>query len=295
MTYYNETCYVPKFNTSARSYIYYLKVVYAKLSFVIVLVLSILLLTGYNKKWVINEKINMVVDTISKPCVYSVNVINNSSKFLFKLLENIIFVYKENNILKKQNEKLKEERLVILNLKYENENLKKLTNFIKSNEVSDYKTVKYNAITKNKYESKIRLNIGKNDNIKNNDIVVDKDGNLVGKTVRTTDDSTEVMLLTDIDSKIEAITLQNRVKLILNGSNSTYLDILYINDNEYKLLEGDSVFFMNNNPSLKEFYIGKIVKVNNEFKVKIGNNFNYIDYITIINQSSDIPYTKNNL
>ena len=237
----------------------------------------------------------MVVDTISKPCVYSVNVINNSSKFLFKLLESIIFVYKENNILKKQNEKLKEERLVILNLKYENENLKKLTNFIKSNEVSDYKTVKYNAITKNKYESKIRLNIGKNDNIKNNDIVVDKDGNLVGKTVRTTDDSTEVMLLTDIDSKIEAITLQNRVKLILNGSNSTYLDILYINDNEYKLLEGDSVFFMNNNPSLKEFYIGKIVKVNNEFKVKIGNNFNYIDYITIINQSSDIPYTKNNL
>lgn len=283
MVYYSSTYYIPKFDTTARSYLYYLKIIYAKSSFLLVLLMSIFLLVGYNKNTVVNEKINNIINTSSKPCIYIVNFVNGSVTKVFNFFENVVFLYKENSFLKKQNQGLKEKEIALYNTKYENENLKKLVNFIATNNINNYITVKYNVITKNKFKNKIKLNIGKTSNVQDGNIAIDSNGNFIGKTVRTTDNSTEVMLLTDINSKVEAVTLKNRVKLILNGSNNLYLNIAYINDNEYKVVEGDSVFFVNNNYQSKDFYIGKIVKIQDEFKVKVGKNFNYIDYITIIN------------
>lgn len=283
MVYYSSTYYIPKFDTTARSYVYYLKIIYIKLSFLLVLSMSVFLLTGYNKNTVINEKINNIVNVSSKPCVYAMNFVDNGVTKVFNFFENIVFLYKENSFLREQNRKLIERETALYNTEYENANLRKLVNFIGANSVNNYITVRYNVITRNKFENKIKLNVGKVDNIKDGDIAIDNNGNFIGRTVRTADNSTEVMLLTDINSKIEAITLKNKVKLILNGNNSLYLNIAYINDNEYKLIEGDSVFFVNNHYQTKDFYIGKIVRVQDEFKVKIGKNFNYIDYITIIN------------
>ncbi len=291
MVYYSSTYYVPKFDTTARSYLYYLKVIYERTSFLIVLTLSIFLLLNYNENTAINERISDIINTFSKPCIHTINFIDTGIEKTFCFLGNIIFMYKENIYLKEQNKKLKKNEITIHNVNYENKRLRELVNFIGINNIDKYITIKYNFITKNKFENKIKLNVGKDNGVNDNSVVINSDGNYIGKTIRTTDKSTEIMLLTDIDSKIEATTLDNKVKLILNGNNSLYLNIAYINDNEYKLLEGDSVFLINNSFQDLDFYIGKIVKVQNDFKVKIESSFNYIDYITIID-SDKINYNN---
>lgn len=212
MVYYSSIYYIPKFDTTARSYVYYLKMIYIKLSFLLVLSMSVFLLTGYNKNTVINEKINNIVNISSKPCVYVMNFVDNGVTKVFNFFENIVFLYKENSFLREQNRKLIERETVLYNTEYENANLRKLVNFIGANSVNNYITVRYSVITRNKFENKIKLNVGKVDSIKDGDIAIDNNGNFIGRTVRTVDNSTEVMLLTDINSKVEAITLKNKVR-----------------------------------------------------------------------------------
>ena len=115
---------------------------------------------------------------------------------------------------------------------------------------------------------------------------------MIGKIVRSTKNSSEIMLITDRDSKIEAITHSNRIKLILSGTNSNLLNILYIDNNDHKLIDGDLIFFINNNNTLnKELYIGNIIKVGDKFMVEVNKNFDYIDYLTII-KNNKINYNS---
>ena len=285
MVNYN-TYYVPKFNTEARSFVYYIKIVYNKLSFFIMLLLSTFLIINYNNNSSINKYINTSIQSISKPCVYVVNAIDNGVKNIFSFIHNITFLYKENNTLKQENELLRQKLFDLDNLEYENQNLKNISNYINNNKIPNFITLKYNIIAKGKFSNKITLNIGSESGLNDGNLVIDKYNNFIGKIVRSKDNYSEIMLITDINSKIEAITYKNKIKLIVNGTNSDYLNILYVANEEYELFEDDLVFFMNNNAILpSELYIGKIVKIDNEFKVKIDKNFNDIDYITVINKS----------
>ena len=282
MVNYN-TYYVPKFNTEARSFVYYIKIVYNKLSFFIMLLLSTFLIINYNNNSSINKYINTSIQSISKPCVYVVNAIDNGVKNIFSFIHNITFLYKENNTLRQENELLRQKLIDLNNLEYENQNLKNISNYINNNKIPNFITLKYNIIAKGKFSNKITLNIGSESGLNDGNLVIDKYNNFIGKIIRSKDNYSEIMLITDINSKIEAITYKNKIKLIVNGTNSDYLNILYVANEEYELFEDDLVFFMNNNAILpSELYIGKIVKIDNEFKVKIDKNFNDIDYITVI-------------
>lgn len=282
MVNYSTYC-VPKFNTEARSLLYYVKIVYRKLSFLIILLLSIFLMINYNNNSIVNRYINNGVQIISKPCIYFVNAVDSGIKNICGFIYNVSFLYKENKNLKQQNKQLKQELLNLYNLEYENKNLKSMLNYVNSNNVPNFITLKYEIISKGKFSNKIKLKIGTESGLSDGNLVIDKYNNFIGKIVRSNYNYSEIMLITDINSKIEAVTHKNKIKLILNGTNSDYLNILYVANEEYEFIEGDLVFFVNNNIFLPcELYIGKIVKIDNEFKVEIGKNFNDIDYITII-------------
>lgn len=284
---YRSSYYVPNLNTEARSYLYYVKIVYSKLSFTVVLLLSIVFIISYNNSSVLNKYVNNLVYIISRPCMYIIDAINKNTETVFETMQNIVFLKRENTALKEENKKLKKRTIVIHNLIYENKNLKDIVNYMNVNHTNDFITTKYNFITKGRYANKIRLNIGTENGVSDGNLVMDSDNNLMGRLVRVQDNISEVMLITDIDSRIEAVTYTNRIKLILGGTNGDLLRILYVDNNDHKIIDGDKIFFINNNDVLDgELYIGTVVKIEDKFMVRVDKSFDYIDYLVIIKNSS---------
>ena len=124
------------------------------------------------------------------------------------------------------------------------------------------------------------LNVGSNSGIADGNIVLGKKRSVIGRTINVSKNYSDVLLLTDINSKIPAQTLKTHEKVILSGTNKNYLEISFFNSKEPFFLNDDLVFtFGDSNIIPDGLYIGKIKEVDGKFVVQTDDN---------VSQNSDI-------
>lgn len=256
------------------NYFYYIKIILAKTVFLISLILSVFLIVNYKHQGKANKRLTNFVDNISIVPHFFVVSSEKIVLDLCEFLQNIFFIYKENKNLLVENRKLKYKLLQINYLKNENNELKDIVNFFNS-EINNSNTVstKPYLITSSRFTHKMKVNLGTKDGLNEGNLVFNNIGELIGRLIRVEENTSEVMLLTDIDSKIPVITQSNRMRLILNGNNTKYLDISYHLYTDSKINENDLVYTTNDGNILPSgLYIGKIIKVNKELKIEIDRD-----------------------
>ena len=241
---------------------------------------SILLFTSYmypNINYSIKIKIIDYSSNIINSIYTPINTFNKS----IANIHNIYNTYNINNEIIKENKSLKIISNKMQLLYAENQELKKLLNL--PNEIS-YKFVTSKIISKSNasFIRSVILMSGKKDNISIKSPVVDNN-NLLGYISELGNNSSRVIALTDINTKIPAFVPNKNIKIIVSGNNSNFLEISnYLDISSLK--SGDKVFSSGDgNMYPSGLFIGTIkIKLDGKIIVEPFSNLNDLNYVQVI-------------
>jgi len=241
---------------------------------------SILLFTSYmypNINYSIKIKIIDYSSNIINSIYTPINTFNKS----IANIHNIYNTYNINNEIIKENKSLKIISNKMQLLYAENQELKKLLNL--PNEIS-YKFVTTKIISKSNasFIRSVILMSGKKDNISIKSPVVDNN-NLLGYISELGNNSSRVIALTDINTKIPAFVPNKNIKIIVSGNNSNFLEISNYLDISL-LKSGDKVFSSGDgNMYPSGLFIGTIkIKLDGKIIVEPFSNLNDLNYVQVI-------------
>jgi rod shape-determining protein MreC len=241
---------------------------------------SILLFTSYmypNINYSIKIKIIDYSSNIINSIYTPINTFNKS----IANIHNIYNTYNINNEIIKENKSLKIISNKMQLLYAENQELKKLLNL--PNEIS-YKFVTTKIISKSNasFIRSVILMSGKKDNISIKSPVVDNN-NLLGYISELGNNSSRVIALTDINTKIPAFVPNKNIKIIVSGNNSNFLEISnYLDISSLK--SGDKVFSSGDgNMYPSGLFIGTIkIKLDGKIIIEPFSNLNDLNYVQVI-------------
>ncbi len=272
----------PSGNTKMMRYYFY--TFFLKVFYFLLVVLSIIIINIS----IMNKNFDLLIRnkilTISKPIFF---VAETPFNLLFDFIisvKNLTLTYIINNDLKQENIALKKLYLESLEMKIENENLKQMLNFIDEININyHFITSKVYLSTKNNMENTLTLNIGSSHGIQEGNLVLGKRKSVIGRTINIRENNSDVLLLTDINSKIPVYTLNTNERLILSGSNGNYLQIDFFNSKNPNLVEDDLVYTSGDSNIIPNgLYVGKIKKIKNKFMVETDEEMNKIFTVMII-------------
>ena len=159
------------------------------------------------------DLLNPVMDTVSKPV--------EATRNLFHGVADYQQTVEENRKLKAENETLLHWQSVALELKAENESLRKLMDYHPADQVT-YVTARVVGEAPGSYSNSLMVNAGTDQGVKDLMPVVDSYG-LVGRTLDVGKESSRVLLLSDTLSRVPVITGTTRQHAILAGTGSSDL------------------------------------------------------------------------
>ena len=241
---------------------------------------SILLFTSYMYPN-INYSIKIKIIDYSSHIINSIYTPINTFNKSIANIHNIYNTYNINNEIIKENKSLKIISNKMQLLYAENQELKKLLNL--PNEIS-YKFVTTKIISKSNasFIRSVILMSGKKDNISIKSPVVDNN-NLLGYISELGNNSSRVIALTDINTKIPAFVPNKNIKIIVSGNNSNFLEISNYLDIS-SLMSGDKVFSSGDgNMYPSGLFIGTIkIKLDGKIIVEPFSNLNDLNYVQVI-------------
>ncbi len=279
-----DTYYVKIDNSkSINNYVYYLKVICNRFIYFVLLIANIILMNCSLNRNSTYYFLNNTIYTFIKPYYLVVDYSTKCLSDVFYLFKDMSFLFSYNRKLLDETKRLNLRLIHMGKLLQENKELRTLLNYVQSEEVYKYITLKPVFVSNNKFVNKLKLNFKNIDVIHEGDLVFDTLGYFIGRVINVLGSNAEVLLISDPNSKIPVVTKNSQSKFILIGNNTNTLDILYKMDNKAVLEEGDLVFTLDNGDILhKDLYIGKIVKQNNTFKVQLDYDiFKNIDTVLI--------------
>ena len=159
-----------------------------------------------------------ILSLIGKP-------VNSVSDGFYKI-NDIVFLYSENQNLKQENESLNKWKDLALKLLIENEELKKLLNSAKVDS-QKFKTAKVISNSGGSYVKTITINIGSNDGVKVGNPVLNNWG-MIGRVVDLGKNASRVLLTVDINSQIPVYFEKSLHRAILVGNNSNMLELKFL-------------------------------------------------------------------
>lgn len=213
------------------------------------------------------------VSTIAYPINATINLLVN-----FKELTNA----KEENLrLKKEIEQLRAFEVNAIESNAENKELLESLNFIKLKTTS-YNLAKVIGISNQAFSQKIFVEIGKNDKIKEGQIVVGKIA-VVGRVEEVLGEKARLLLPTDSTSRIPVISAKSRLRGILNGNNSELMEINYL-PKGHQIEVGEEIFTSGDGETLPpSLLIGVVKKIDKEVVyVEMAESVNTLNFVSII-------------
>jgi len=229
----------------------------------------------------INYSIKIKIIDYSSHIINSIYTPINTFNKSIANIHNIYNTYNINNEIIKENKSLKIISNKMQLLYAENQELKKLLNL--PNEIS-YKFVTTKIISKSNasFIRSVILMSGKKDNISIKSPVVDNN-NLLGYISELGNNSSRVIALTDINTKIPAFVPNKNIKIIVSGNNSNFLEISnYIDISSLK--SGDKVYSSGEgNMYPSGLFIGTIkIKLEGKIIIEPFSNLNDLNYVQVI-------------
>ncbi|MBR2140971.1 MAG: rod shape-determining protein MreC [Rickettsiales bacterium] len=263
---------------------YYIKIIVGKMMFMLLLILSFSGLIVFKNNSLLDVKIKNRIKLVTSPyfAVFTCyDVLSNAAKdfFIHKIHLNSL-----NNLLIAENQKLQMKILRLKSLERENRELRESLNFVLRNDLHDYVIKKINIISNNSFTNRVEINVYDGENIRENDIVVDNNGNLVGKVINKTENKAEILLTSDMHFRIAGYLERGNLKVLLSGNESSKMNIMYFLGEKEDMIEDEDIYTNYNNSLKNDVYIGKIVKGKDGFAVKTAANLSKIDYVIILNE-----------
>lgn len=194
-------------------------------------------------------------------------IVTYPSNQLKLISENVISLIKSNEINLELNKKIEvyEENLnQMYHLKVENNQLKSLLN-LKAPPFSDKKSGRIIFGSSSLNSSNIFIDLGKNDGVKLNNPVFNKNG-LIGRIINIEDSISEVLLITDNRSVLPVFSIESKSNFFVKGNNSS-LNVSHLEDLEF-LVDNELILSTSSSGYFKEgIRIGYVKKNQNNILV----------------------------
>jgi rod shape-determining protein MreC len=184
----------------------------------------------------LENAVNAVVSPIQNGITYLKNKINGNTAFFADINE----LKEENEELKKENELLKQSERQLEVLQSENTVLKESLKL--TEKYPDYETVAGLVISRDitNYSKTVVINVGKNDGVEENMMVIASEG-LVGYVLSVTNDTAKVQTIVDSSSSTSVIASESNESFVCKGTleDDSTLKAMYISD--ISLSEGEEI------------------------------------------------------
>ena len=151
--------------------------------------------------------------------------VNSLSDGFYKI-NDLVFLYSENQDLKEENHSLNKWRDLALQLLAENQELRKLLNTVKKDN-QKFITAKVISNSGGSYVKTITINVGSNDGVKLGNPVINNWG-MIGRIVDLGKNASRVLLTVDINSQIPVYFENSLHRAILAGKNSDLLELKFL-------------------------------------------------------------------
>lgn len=232
-----------------------------------------------------SDTLSPFLSFIGKPIALSSHLITN--------FQEIIYIQTENEQLKQENELLKQSIIEARHIQAENKVLRKILNF---NENYEFNAITSRVIVDSfgAYVRSLLIDAGKNKNIRKGNAVVSHNG-LVGRVVEVGNNSSRILLMTDLNSRVPVIFEKERYRAILAGNNTDRPQLIYTPDSVdltpgmRLTTSGDGNTFPAGLP------VGVIVAIkDNSVWVQPFANWNRLEYVTVMTNSNKHEVSKEN-
>ncbi len=169
------------------------------------------------------------VATVGQPVGWGFSKIFSSIGNFYQNYFDLVNIRKKYSKLEQENVKLQVQLNVAQNLVQENQNLRNLLSFKKNHNFEFIlgKIIGYDPSLA--YQS-VKINLGRNDGVQAGMGAVAPDG-IVGIIIRVQKRTSDLLLITDPNSSIDALITRNQSRGILQGKLSHKMQFKYFNDN----------------------------------------------------------------
>lgn len=251
----------------------------SKISFAVCFTIALLVVINYDRIDPFYNSIKSKVLDVTEPILTSTSSsIYALSEFTDNISE-LFTIRKDNQKLKERNDFLEYYFYLYKQTKGENKELKRQLNYTQE---LDYKYTTGQIISRNNnyLHRELIINIGKNQGIQKEQMVLAKN-NFIGRVIDTSNNTSNILLIIDNESKIPAIGVNSRIKFIASGLDNGSLSCDYLNnqsleEGELVITSGDSELILPN------IIIGTVFKKNNSFYIKPNINFDEIEFIQVL-------------
>ena len=265
------------------SVFYYIKTVFSKVFFSMLLLLSLFIFIFSKSYTDINIVVKDNIKLITYPHYTIFTLFNHVSVFIKDIAEYYVNLNKINKKLISDNFDL---NIKLLNLKStikENQDLKDILHLVHSNNIVNYTVKKVNIVINNSFVNRMIIRRDKNDKISEHDLVIDTKGNLVGKIINIRDDEAEILMLSDRNFRVPAILEKSMVKVILMGNESNKMKIGYFLGEKINIYNNEKLYTIDDGVAVVGgIYVGEVYKNGNEYFVKTGVDLAGVDNVVVL-------------
>lgn len=196
-------------------------------------------------------------------------------------LQTYLLVHSKNTQLDSENKKLRLQVVRLYQVQKENERLKELLNYVKDVEYK-YISAKVVGNASGPFARSVLINAGENDEVLKGQAVV-MNGGLVGRIIELGNNSSRVLLLTDINSKISVISMDSRERSILAGNNTENPKLIYL-PKESKIADGEVLVTSGDGDMLPPgIMVGKAHKLpDGSYEITPFVSWHNIEYVSVL-------------
>lgn len=178
----------------------------------------------------VTDFIAPVLDAVAQPVATGARVIEEA--------EQLIALREENTRLREENARLKQWQAAALNLESENEQLRELLSY-QPKDVVRYITARVVGDRGGAFVRSILINEGSEGGVRKGQAAVVGDG-LLGRVASVGENSSRVLLITDLNSRIPVMVQETRIRAVLAGDNSQNPRLVFLSANA-TLKEGQRI------------------------------------------------------
>ena len=181
----------------------------------------------------------------------------------------------------------------IIRLKEENEKLTSVLSY-HSDIIKNIATARIITSPTGLFSRVFRVGVGKKAGVKIGDTVINAQG-LVGKIIKTSDYSSEILPIHHVSSKVVGVVQDNDIKILIGGRNQKYAVAEYISD-PLSLKDNMMIVTMSNGGNIPpDIPIGRLVSsVEKPVKIKLAVNFAKLNMVRIIRPVHAQNYSDEN-
>lgn len=216
------------------------------------------------------------------PAIKVVDLPRGATSGLSDWIRNVAVVFSDNQFLREENADLKRQLTEATELEIDNLRLKNLLN-IKDGTVTTITASRIVSDSNSPFFKSMLINSGTNDGIKKGHAVVNEEG-VIGRTINVAPNSSRVLLLNDINSRIPVKFANSGVNVILSGDNSPFQKIEFMPEEE-KANIGDLILTSGMGgvfpPDLPVGVVSEFTDLG-EIRVKPSVNLNRLNYVSVI-------------